>query len=90
MPRGPSHEIHLFRWGFFLGESQTGCPRSFINNDRRHLFRFKPDRFASFGEGLIPGDIKMAALETVDFFPKHSHSGFRQQSRRGIQLGVSF
>jgi hypothetical protein len=28
-----SHEIYLFRWIFFLGESQTGCSRSFINND---------------------------------------------------------
>jgi len=28
-----SYEIYLFRWIFFLGESQTGCSRSFIKND---------------------------------------------------------
>ena len=70
MPEGKSHEL-LFPMGVPFYEFQTCPPRSLINSDRRHFFGFTLERLASSGERLIPSDIEMSALETVDFFYRH-------------------
>jgi hypothetical protein len=73
--------VHLrhFLWGlviwilrgFFFLEFEAGDPGSLVDHAAGHLPGFETQGLAPPGKILVPGDEKMPALKTIDFFFLH-------------------